>query len=559
MDFMKASLRLKFIALLAIVVVLPLGAVGFFNAKSIMSGMYRMTVADLEYMTKIKAHEISSWLQDGVMTEEEEKKIRIAVEEVAQAYYKPNGMKGYAYIVDETGKLLVHPNSEGQSLANESFMQTILREKTGYVEYMWKDGLKVVSFRELPNGWILAIGSYYDDIMKPAYDIRKQVIVFVIAAMLLALIVGMIWSYRLTGTIQQMMKVMNRVKEGDLSVSIAVNRKDEIGQLGQMFNNMIDHLREMIDSLNRTSQQLAISSEQLSIASTESTKASEQIAVSTEDIAHGSEDQVNEVNRMMKLVDQVDREAKQIFNRAQAVGEQEDRAQREAVQGKKAVEEVVQQMREMVQKVENTARSVQQLSNQSQEIGKIVTFIEQISEQTNLLALNAAIEAARAGEHGRSFAVVAEEVRKLAEQTGKATKEISEFIDRLCKDMFKVGEQMTQSAAVVKRGEEVGEKAQRAFSEIVASVSEVHHQMHGVVQGTEEIARHMEDLVKQSQLVSQAAERVVGDTEEVAAACEEQTSMMQQIHSAAQNLANLAKELERQTKRFTIVSARGHT
>ncbi|PKM82298.1 MAG: methyl-accepting chemotaxis protein [Firmicutes bacterium HGW-Firmicutes-14] len=357
--------------------------------------------------------------------------------------------------------------------------------------------------------------------------------------------------------------VAERMAEGDLTQSIEYDSKDEIGAMTKSFNTMLTNLRNMVHRINATSQTVAATSEELSSNSEEATKATQQVAKAIEQIAVGSGEQSKSVTDTVKIVEQVSQAIEQIASGAQdqnrnvisttdmvndmvqkidmmAEGMETVKQVSEqngvvAVQGGEAVEKTVAGMEQVKGAVFETASRINELGEQSQKIGEIIQVIDDIAEQTNLLALNAAIEAARAGEHGKGFAVVADEVRKLAERSGKATKEIAELITDIQKGTKVAVESMQVGTREVEEGVSLAQEAGQSLNEIVTGVKTAGDQV-GRIMGL------IGEILERSEEVSKAVNNVAAITEENTAATEEMSASAEQVNASMQNIASISEE-----------------
>jgi len=212
----------------------------------------------------------------------------------------------------------------------------------------------------------------------------------------------------------------------------------------------------------------------------------------------------------------------------------------------------VNQMKQIEEKTNATSETINKLGNKSSEIEKFISVIADIAGQTNLLALNAAIEAARAGEHGHGFAVVAGEVRKLAEQSSGAAKQISEIVKEIQGEIQASILGMQDGIAAVKEGTQLSEQAGNSFKSISNAVSEVFKQVQIVSNAINQINDESEKMFSSIDSVKTISETFSRNTEEVAAAAEEQNASMEEVAVAAQVLANMANELQESVQTFKI-------
>jgi len=328
---------------------------------------------------------------------------------------------------------------------------------------------------------------------------------------------------RLGGDPAEVVDITRKVAEGDLSVNIVVEGKREESLMVAM-QHMVSSLRDMVSHTVDISAVIAAASSQLHEASAQIATGAEEVAAQAGTVATASEEMShtsNDISRNCSLAAESSRHSTLAANSGAAV-----------------VQETITGMNVIADRVRDTARTVEALGARSEQIGDIVETIEDIADQTNLLALNAAIEAARAGEQGRGFAVVADEVRALAERTTKATKEIGEMIKAIQGETREAVKSMEEGVADVEKGAVSSRKSGEALQEILNSIDEVSMEISQIATAAEEQTATTNEVTMNVQQITEVVMHTARGAEETA--------------DAAAQLARQAKELQELIRRFKL-------
>jgi len=316
--------------------------------------------------------------------------------------------------------------------------------------------------------------------------------------------------------------------EGDLTKRVAVTSQDEIGQLGTWFNAFVSRIHDVMVQVGQNTNNVAA--------------AATEIASSSEEMASGMKEQNEQITHMSSAVEQMNASVVEVARKsADAAGRAEDSGSA-ANTGGKVVEETIVGMKSIADAVTAGAQSVRELGRRGEQIGQIIEVINDIADQTNLLALNAAIEAARAGEHGRGFAVVADEVRKLADRTTKATEEIAQSIQAIQRETQGAVERMNTGTAEVDRGVGKATKAGESLTTIVASARDVASMIRSIAAAAEE--------------QSAASEQVSRNIDNINSVTRQTAEGADQAARAAAELSAKAESLRALVGRFKVASPR---
>ncbi|MDR7071295.1 methyl-accepting chemotaxis protein [Fictibacillus barbaricus] len=374
-------------------------------------------------------------------------------------------------------------------------------------------------------------------------------IVIVIAA----IVIGIIISRMISRPVVRMSDMLNDIADGDLTMDpIQVKNKDEIGLLANGINHMGTNLAALIRQIRVTAEQVAASSEQLSASADQTSLATEQIAATIGAVAGGSQDQVRTVESIVEAMNQLSAGIQQIAVSMQTMSESSSKSLQVAEGGNATIRKTIGQMDAIHTSITNTSQVVKNLGEQSEEITNIVDVITEISGQTNLLALNAAIEAARAGEQGRGFAVVADEVRKLAEQSSASAQQIGQLITSIQELTEQAVNAMESGTKEVTSGRNLVHQSGEAFQSLFESVAEVSNQVGEISAATQQMSASTEQVVESIEVISHMAETAASSTQEVSASAEEQLASMEEISSSSNALSQLAEEMNETINKFKV-------
>lgn len=379
-------------------------------------------------------------------------------------------------------------------------------------------------------------------------------LVVAMTAVLLAVLIG---GYLVRSIVIPLNRVNAQLRaiaegEGDLTRELTVASRDEIGMLGQSFNRMLRNLREIILQVRSHAEQVAASAEELNASSEQTSQAAKQIAETVQGVVLGTDKQVQGVEEGSREVQEMAAGIRQISSRAERVTAAAVDTSELATNGNRTIQEAVARMNGMSETIDHLSRLVRGLGERSRQIGQIVDAITDIAGQTNLLALNAAIEAARAGEHGRGFAVVADEVRKLAEQASASAGQITQLVGMIQSEIEEAVVSMQRGTEEVAAGMAGVSEAGEAFARIRAAVLDVTGQIQEVSAASRSLTASTEKVAQAMREIAGVTETTAARTLDVSAATEEQLASMEEIHASAASLAGLAEELEKLMGRFKV-------
>lgn len=472
---------------------------------------------------------------------------------ISIAQHMKIGEKGYAVILDQNRRVIVHPAHKAGHVSKETWLDEVYAKSSGQVDYELNGSPKIMDFvTNEETGWKIAGTINVQEFKDAAQPIFQTTVIVIVIGLLIGFVVVYVTVRSILKPLRRLIQAANTVSNGDLTMRVHNESQDEIGVLSETFDKMTDSLRTVLQEVADTSMQLSASSQELAAASEESAQASHYTAESMMQLAEGSDEQMNSMNRVDLTVQEMIMGVRQIADSSQTVSQASIHSSDMVGEGHQSIQKTVDQMQSISSSVSQLGESMKGLSDQARSIDDIVQAIAGIASQTNLLALNASIEAARAGEHGRGFAVVAAEVRKLAEQSNSMAQQIAETIQHIQSEMFRSAQDTEKSTAEVTLGIEMMHEAGEAFKRIEQSVSIVTTQIQEVSASVQQMAAGTEQMASDIHDAKSTTTAMAGNTQSVSATTEEQLASMQEISMSAEELSKMAERLSVVISRFRL-------
>lgn len=478
------------------------------------------------------------------------------------------GQKGYGYAVTSSGVGLYHPDKSqvGVSLLGQEQIKEMVSNVSKFD--MQKYGMaKVLKVNYVHNGenkfayytyykpWDMVIAlSGYTAEFQGAKTRALEITVFVgIFILITASVITYFLSKSITKPIVKISESMSEVKAGNLTVEkVQIKGKDEVSALGESFNEMLLKISGMIKGIQANTSQLEEQSGTLSKVSLELSKTSDEVSGAIGEVANGATEQAsdlvnisgiiqdfgNDLDRISKLVDNVYGNSKLISGKANNSNSE--------------LQALVDSIKNIGQSFDGVSTKISTLGSNINQIQEITSAINSIADQTNLLALNAAIEAARAGEAGRGFSVVADEIRKLAEQSKVSSENINRIIRQITSEANDVITTTDVVNSELKDQSSIIEGSITSFRDIVSSMEEILPQIEQINGATKQIDEKKEDIIKRVEAASSVAEETSAASEEISASAEEMNSSAEEVSDSSKLLNDVSQKISAQLNRFKV-------
>lgn len=463
------------------------------------------------------------------------------------------GKEGYAFILSQNKKVIAYSGEKAGTELKGSWVDKLYTNKSGDFEYTYQGKAKKMAFATSETtGWKISGTMYADEIR----DAASKVLTMASIVLAIAIAAGITAIYfvirSITKPLRRIVASAEKISEGDLTETIEINSKDELGVLSQSFNHMAHSLRSLIHGIKDSVEHVASSSEELTASADQTSRATEHITMAIEQFSNGSESQSDRIEKTTEQINEMNDGLAELARAAAVITETSADSTEVSSKGETLVQKTAGQMNTIDHSVKEAKHVVKGLEIKSKDITNILRVINGIADQTNLLALNAAIEAARAGEYGRGFSVVAEEVRKLAVQSADSAKEIESLISEIVKEIHTSLNVLQSVNKEVETGLVMTGETKQSFKHISHMTNQIASELQSMNATVEELSAGAQEISAASNDITAISKESSDGIQDIAASAQEQLASMEEISSSAQTLEKMSEELRDLTKRFKV-------
>jgi methyl-accepting chemotaxis protein len=459
-------------------------------------------------------------------------------------------------IVSAEGNIIMHSDKTliGKNVKDKEFFQKwVSGPDSGVFGYTFNNAKRITGYKKLPNGWIYATLVLEKNLMK---EVNLQTLINVsitIVAIVLGVIVALFISrVFVVKPINFIVDKAEKIANGDLTVRIDYSSKDEIGKLAEALDKMVLALREIATTIERDSQTVKQEASQVAAVSEEVSATIEELTAQVDSVNSNVNNASAAIEEMTSGIEEVAASAQNVAHASQKLSEEAQKVSQLANEGQKAILSIADVIVQTREKADVTFQIVEKLSESAKNIGEIVDTINSIAEQTNLLALNAAIEAARAGEAGRGFAVVADEIRKLAEESKQATQNIANILRGIVDNSMKASDATKETVEIVNKAYNESSLVKSQFEQILQSIVRMSQMTEKLAASAQEQSAAAEEMSSAMDSASKSMVSVVEQMNEVTMAIKQQADAISNVAKTAENLDDVAEKLVETVRRFKI-------